>query len=224
MSTQQFDARRSLSRRRLLVLTGVALGTGGLLAACQAAAPAAPPAGAPATAAPGTTGASPLKGTKLTIIGGNSYVPAQDGLIDNMVKQLSADTGMDAKIERFADAQMDAKVAAVIESGGADVAVLRDTDPHLYANKLLDVTDVAMELDTSLGRMVRRRQAVWHRRRQVEGAHARPGARGVELAARLLQGGRRRQVPGHLRRAQGCRAEDADLWQTDRHVTRARAW
>ena len=74
MSTQQFDARRSLSRRRLLVLTGVALGTGGLLAACQAAAPAAPPASAPATAAPGTTGASPLKGTKLTIIGGNSYV------------------------------------------------------------------------------------------------------------------------------------------------------
>src|SRR5215217_5662309 len=53
-------------------------------------------------AAPVTTGANPLKGTSLTIIGGNSYVPAQDGLIDAMVKQLSADTGMDAKIERFA--------------------------------------------------------------------------------------------------------------------------
>jgi multiple sugar transport system substrate-binding protein len=151
MSKQLFDGPRSLSRRRFLVITGAALGAGGLLAACQPTAPAAPAAAPAGNAAPGTTGASPLKGTKLTIIGGNSYVPAQDGLLDATVKQLSDDTGMDARIERFADAQMDAKVAAVIESGGADVAVLRDTDPHLYANKLLDVTDVATELDTAWG-------------------------------------------------------------------------
>ncbi len=139
---EQITAPRSLSRRRLIVLTGVALGAGGLLAACQSAAPAASPAApptaagaAPSKAAPVTTGASALKGTKLTIIGGNSYVPAQDAQVDALIKQLSADTGMDARLERFADAQMDAKVAAVIESGGADVAVLRDTDPHLYANK-----------------------------------------------------------------------------------------
>jgi len=163
MSQQQFGP-RSLSRRRFLQVSSVAivaLGAGGLLAACQSAAtPAAAPAGASATAkpaaaaataAPVTTGASPLKGTKLTIIGGNSYVPAQDGELDDLVKQLSADTGMDARIERYADAQMDAKVAAVIESGGADVAVLRDTDPHLYGNKLLDVTDIANELDTAWG-------------------------------------------------------------------------
>ena len=156
--TEQFNPPRPLSRRRFMVLTGVALGAGGLLAACQSAAPAASPAApptaagaAPSKAAPVTAGASALKGTKLTIIGGNSYVPAQDGELDALVKQLGADTGMDAKIERFADAQMDAKVAAVIESGGADVAVLRDTDPHLYANKLLDVTDIANELDASWG-------------------------------------------------------------------------
>src|SRR4051794_11742992 len=115
---QQLDSTR-FSRRRFLVLSSVALGAGGLLAACQSAAPAAQTsAGTAATAAPLTTGASPLKGTKLTIIGGNSYVPAQDGELDALVKQLSQDNGMDAKIERFADAQMDAKVAAVIESGG----------------------------------------------------------------------------------------------------------
>ncbi len=147
MSHYLFSRPSSLTRRRLLLSTGIALGIGGLLAACQAPSPAA----APTTAAPVTTGASPLKGTKLTIIGGNSYVPAQDGQIDALIKQLSQDTGMDAKIERYADAQMDTKVAAVIESGGADVAVLRDTDPHLYANKLLDVTDVANELDAAWG-------------------------------------------------------------------------
>src|SRR5438105_15245660 len=134
------------SRRRFLVTASAALGAGGLLAACQAPSPA-----APTTAAPVTTGASPLKGTKLTVIGGNSYVPAQDGQVDALIKQLSQDTGMDAKIERYADAQLDQKVAAIIESGGADVAVLRDTDPHLYANKLLDVTDVANELATAWG-------------------------------------------------------------------------
>src|SRR5207248_11174699 len=151
MSEQLFAPPHSLLRRRFIVLTGVALGAGGLLAACQAAAPAAPTAGRVSKAAPVTTGASALRGTKLTIIGGNSYVPAQDGELDALVKQLSQDTGMEAKVERYADAQMDAKVAAVIESGGADVAVLRDTDPHLYANKLLDVTDIANELDVSWG-------------------------------------------------------------------------
>ena len=92
---EQFNVPRSLSRRRFMVLTGLALGTGGLLAACQSAAPATPTSAPPSKAAPGTTGASPLKGTKLTIIGGNSYVPAQDGQVDALVKQLSADTGMD---------------------------------------------------------------------------------------------------------------------------------
>ena len=149
MTQQPFDAPRSFSRRHFLVLSSVALGAGGLLAACQAAAPAATVPGA--TSAPLTTGASPLKGTKLTIIGGNSYVPAQDGQVDALVKQLSQDTGMDARFERYADAQMDAKVASVIESGGADVAVLRDTDPHQYGNKLLDVTTIAMELDAAWG-------------------------------------------------------------------------
>jgi multiple sugar transport system substrate-binding protein len=154
------------SRRQFLrlSLTTALVGAGGLLAACQAAAPAAPTsapaaptsaaagaAAAPANATPVTTGASPLKGTKLTILGGNSYVPAQDGEVDQLIAQLNENTGMDARIERYADAQMDAKVAAVVESGGADVAVLRDTDPHLYADKLLDVTDVANELDQQWG-------------------------------------------------------------------------
>jgi multiple sugar transport system substrate-binding protein len=150
MSPSQPEQTGAFSRRRFLVLTTVGLGATTLLAACQSAAPPAP-ASAPATTAPAANGASSLKGTKLTIIGGNSYVPAQDGELDALVKQLSDETGMDAKIERYADAQMDAKVASVIESGGADVAVLRDTDPHLYANKLLDVTDVANELDAAWG-------------------------------------------------------------------------
>src|SRR5258708_12032130 len=117
---EQITAPRSLSRRRLIVLTGVALGAGGLLAACQSAAPAASPAApptaagvAPSKAAPVTTGASALKGTKLTIIGGNSYVPAQDAQVDSLIKQLSADTGMAPRPKPFSDAPISAKGAAV---------------------------------------------------------------------------------------------------------------
>src|SRR6266511_5486042 len=151
VSSAQLDRQATWSRRRFLIAATAALSATGILAACQAPAPGAPSAGAPATTAPASTGAKALACTKLTILGGNSYVPAQDKLVDDLVAQLSRDTGMDAKLERFADAQLDTKVAAVIESGGADVAVVRDTDPHLYAGKLLDVTDVATELDTAWG-------------------------------------------------------------------------
>ncbi len=155
----------SRSRRHFLrlTLTTAFVGAGGLLAACQAAAPAAAPTGAPpapptaanapaaANATPGTTGASVLKGTKLTILAGNSYVPAQDGELDDLVTQLNQNTGMEAHIERYAGEQMRTKLASVVESGGADVAVLIDTDAHLYRDKLLDVTDVGNELDQQWG-------------------------------------------------------------------------
>jgi multiple sugar transport system substrate-binding protein len=146
--------------------------------AAPAAAPAAassPAAAAPAAAASGSpvaAGASPaaqaapasavaakpaapnpaLKGTSLTVIAGNSYVPEQNGLVDQLVAKLAADTGMNAKVERFADNEMDTKVAAIIETGvGGDVCVLRDFDAYLYGEKLADVSDIASEVGNQWG-------------------------------------------------------------------------
>ena len=133
-----------------------------------AAAPAAAPAGSPAAAASGSPAAqaSPavqaaakpaapnpaLRGTSLTVIAGNSYVPEQNGLVDQLVAKLAADTGMTAKVERFADAEMDTKVASIVETGvGGDVCVLRDFDAYLYGEKLADVTDVATEVGNQWG-------------------------------------------------------------------------
>ncbi len=172
------------SRRHFLrlTLTTAFVGAGGLLAACQAAAPAAAPtsappapttaasaptpAPAPANATPGTTGASPLKGTKLTILAGNSYVPAQDGELDDLVTQLNQNTGMEAHIERYAGEQMRTKLASVVESGGADLAVLIDTDAHLYRRQAARRDRRRQRARPAVGRLVRRRQAGRHRQRQ----------------------------------------------------------
>jgi multiple sugar transport system substrate-binding protein len=167
---------RSMTRRRFL--TFAALGGGSaLLAACRPSSPTAPtsvpaktepaktdpapktgaapaetkPAAQTAPAAPAKPAAN-LKGTRLTVIAGNSYVPEQNGLVDQLVAQLAADTGMDAKVERFADNEMDTKVASIIETGtGGDVCVLRDFDAYLYNEKLADVTDISKEVGDQWG-------------------------------------------------------------------------
>ncbi|MFN8634785.1 MAG: extracellular solute-binding protein [Chloroflexota bacterium] len=111
------------------------------------------PQAAPAAVAAKPAAPNPaLKGTKLTVIAGNSYVPEQNGLVDALVKQLADETGMDAKVERFADNEMDTKVASIVETGtGGDVCVLRDFDAYLYGEKLADVSDVAKEVGDQWG-------------------------------------------------------------------------
>jgi multiple sugar transport system substrate-binding protein len=168
---------RSITRRRFLVLAGALSGGAALLAACRPSSPVAAPTAAPTSApakpaeskpaetkpaAPAAqaqpTQAAPakptgsLKGTRLTVIAGNSYVPEQNGQVDELVAQLARDTGMEAKVERFADNEMDTKVAAIVETGtGGDVCVLRDFDAYLYNEKLVDLSDVAKEVGDQWG-------------------------------------------------------------------------
>ena len=164
----------SLSRRRFLALAAVG-GSAALLAACRPQSPVAAPTAAP-TAAPKTeqkpaetkpagaaaqaqpTQAAPakptgtLKGTRLTVIAGNWYVPENNDQLDQLAAQLQRDTGLDVKVERFADAERDTKTAAIVESGtGADITVMRDFDAYLYADKLVDLTDLAREIGDQYG-------------------------------------------------------------------------
>src|SRR2546428_110933 len=84
---------------------GGAGGGGGAPAArsAPAAAPAATtaPANQPASAPPATSNkpSGALAGTKLLVLAGNSFVPAQDKLVDDMVAALGQSTGMDAKVD-----------------------------------------------------------------------------------------------------------------------------
>ena len=108
--------RSPISRRRFLHTTA-ALGGGSLLAA--------------GGLRPGPARAQgSLKGTKLTIIAGNWYVPETNKMLDELVASLAKDTGMDVRVERFAGEQQVAKVAAIVGSGhGGDIAVVRTSTP-----------------------------------------------------------------------------------------------
>ena len=60
-----------------------------------------------------------LKGTKLTVIAGDWYVPETNKMLDDLAASMTKDTGMEVRVERFAGEQQVAKVAAVVESGRA---------------------------------------------------------------------------------------------------------
>jgi multiple sugar transport system substrate-binding protein len=106
---------------------------------------------APALAKPAIAQNS-LKGTKLSIFAGKSYVPDNDVQFDQLVVDLAKETGMEIRVERFAGDQLPPKIAAVVGSGrGADLAIGVEFDTYLYASKLNDVTDVAEEIGKNYG-------------------------------------------------------------------------
>ena len=93
-----------------------------------------------------------LRGTKLTVLASNWFVPENNTQLDQLAADVSRDTGMEVKIERFAGDELGTKVASVIATGrGGDVAVGVEFDTYLYAAKLEDVTDLANEIGQTYG-------------------------------------------------------------------------
>ncbi len=126
-----------------------------------------PPAAASAPAASGATsaaaGASPaaaaatsapvvLKGSKVSFLGGTYFVPAGE----DFFKQTLSDWGKQNGVETSYDAtnwpDLQPKIAANIQSGsGPDVMQFFWFWPALYADNLVDVTDIASELEQRWG-------------------------------------------------------------------------
>jgi multiple sugar transport system substrate-binding protein len=124
--------RRALTRRGVL----------GATAAVGAAAPFAFPAIAQ----------NSLRGTKLTVLASNWYVPENNAQLDQLAADVSRDTGMEVRVERLAGGELGTKVASVIATGrGGDLAVGVEFDTYLYASKLNDVTDLAGEIGRTYG-------------------------------------------------------------------------
>ncbi|HEY0418987.1 MAG TPA: extracellular solute-binding protein, partial [Acetobacteraceae bacterium] len=93
-----------------------------------------------------------LKGTKLTILAGQWYVPECNTMLDQLAADVGRDTGMEIRVERFAGDELMTKTAAVIGSGrGADLAAGVEFDTYVYAPKLVDVTDLANEIGNTYG-------------------------------------------------------------------------
>jgi len=109
-------------------------------------------------AAAGTVLAAPaiaqdaLKGTKLTILVGNFYVPENNIQIDQLARDVARDTGMDIRVERFAGDELGTKTASVVGTGrGADLSIGVEFDTYLYAPKLADVTELADDIGKAYG-------------------------------------------------------------------------
>ena len=93
-----------------------------------------------------------LKGTKLTVLASNWYVPGCNTQLDQLAADIGRDTGMEVRIERFAGDELTTKTAAVVGSGrGADLAVGAEFDTYVYAPKLADVTALADEIGKNYG-------------------------------------------------------------------------
>ena len=145
-----------------------------------------------------------LKGTKLTIIAGDWYVPETNKMLDDLVAALARTPGWTCKVERFAGEQQVAKVAAIVGSGAGRRHRGRPGLRRLPLRRQADRRDRPGERDRQdVRRLVRRRPAGLHGEGPLEGAHDRPGAGRLELPDRHVPRRRRREVPRHLRRAAG---------------------
>ena len=93
-----------------------------------------------------------LKGTKLTVLVGQFYVPETNSMLDQLAVDVARDTGMEIRVERLAGDELGTKTAAVVGSGrGADLSIGVEFDTLLYAPKLADVTDLAEEIGKNYG-------------------------------------------------------------------------
>ena len=115
-------------RREFLKLSGVA----GILAAGRA----------PALA----------QGTTLHFLQWSHFVPAADTLFDAQAREFGKQAGIEVKIERINQNDLQARATAAIQSGsGPDIMILANNHAHLYENALVDVSDVAEEIGGKQG-------------------------------------------------------------------------
>lgn len=132
---------QSISRRRFLKGAGVAL-SAAALAACAPPAPGAAPAGAPAAPA--------AQGATIKFLGGPwSFLPALDEVIDAFANEWGPANNTTITFER--DAQLLPKIQTAIETGGGANIIQYSSPPAIFANSLVDVTELIGDLDSEGG-------------------------------------------------------------------------
>src|SRR5580693_1318329 len=110
--TRRMTHRRSLTRRSFVAATA---------------------AGATTALARPAIAQNSLKGTKLTVLVGQFYVPENNTQLDQLAVDLAKDTGMEIHVERLAGDELGVKTAAVIGSGrGADLSIGDEFVTYLY--------------------------------------------------------------------------------------------
>ncbi len=148
---QQTPSNR-FSRReflRLSALTGASLTAAGYLAGCVA--PTAAPA-APAASSGATSGAAYPPGTKLAMKLRASFIPQSNDILSATIKAWGEANGVETEVDIVSMNDLQTIAATAAETGaGPDIIELNQASAHLFAEELVDLTDVADDLGDRYG-------------------------------------------------------------------------
>src|SRR5438105_10157381 len=92
------------------------------------------------------------QGTKLHIVRWVDFIPEADVELKRQAPEASKALGAEVTFEFINANDLQPRITAAIQSGsGADIIQMLWNWPHLYANGLVDVSDVAEPLDKAQG-------------------------------------------------------------------------
>jgi multiple sugar transport system substrate-binding protein len=84
------------------------------------------------------------QGTRLHWLRWNDFVPAGDVVLRQQIQEAGKALGAEIQLETINANDLQPRITAAIQSGsGADIVMSLHNWPHLYANALVDVSDVA---------------------------------------------------------------------------------
>ncbi|MBI4571787.1 MAG: extracellular solute-binding protein [candidate division NC10 bacterium] len=92
------------------------------------------------------------KGTKLHLLTRLNFFPAADKIFLAQAEEFGKQMGVEVQVERVGQNDIVTRTTAAIVSGsGADIIILHNNFPHLVADGLADVSDVAEEIGKQQG-------------------------------------------------------------------------
>jgi len=92
------------------------------------------------------------KGTKLHVLTRLNFFPAADTIFLAQAEEFGKQMGVDVQIERVGQNDIVTRTtAAIVAQGGADIILLHNNTPHLFAGGLTDVSEVAEEIGRQQG-------------------------------------------------------------------------
>jgi multiple sugar transport system substrate-binding protein len=92
------------------------------------------------------------KGTKLHVLTRLNFFPAADTIFLAQAEEFGKQMGVDVQVERIGQNDIVTRTtAAIVAQGGADIILLHNNTPHLFAGGLADVSEVAEEIGRQQG-------------------------------------------------------------------------
>ena len=92
------------------------------------------------------------KGTKLHVLTRLNFFPAADTIFLAQAEEFGKQMGVNVQIERVGQNDIVTRTtAAIVAQGGADIILLHNNTPHLFAGGLTDVSEVAEEIGRQQG-------------------------------------------------------------------------